>query len=479
MPPNHDSQLMIDDSAHDIFSKEYISLPKTLVDIIKLPSVTNIPFPQKIEEGKCWVQWHNIEFRHDENNNEYYYLYNIPNKYPKNVRLDYKIALEGGWTPTERLIQGWIVKHFETPTFQKLYDHIIEQNIGSNPQIYSNTKTIDEQTALRGVQDLAIKLTVRARYFLAEKNDVQQAIQQLEAILQLLDILKKTDSFSSIFYLHNIYLLVNNELASWMWEHNFTKNQIRQIDQLLSRHHYDYKKMWKQTLDYMLTVSIQTLDKFYTTGRNKNGWLVLQESESSDSFTGMYNFFSPLFEDRQNAANRVEMLYHKISGITDMPYSKANNIITLVDRAYIMPTDRASLLLCARHYVVFDILIEVKTICRGISLLLALNSYYVDHDRYPKTLTDLVPDYIPSIPIDTFSGKPLLYRYIDETASFVYSVGKNEIDDGAPVYGLDDNVFIADEDDLIINPPRNKPNYEWILVTKSELKQEDEDVEPY
>lgn len=49
--------------------------------------------------------------------------------------------------------------------------------------------------------------------------------------------------------------------------------------------------------------------------------------------------------------------------------------------------------------------------------------------RYPENLAALVPEILDKVPIDPFTGKPLIYRLQDDGV-IVYSVGSNEKDDG-------------------------------------------------
>jgi hypothetical protein len=59
--------------------------------------------------------------------------------------------------------------------------------------------------------------------------------------------------------------------------------------------------------------------------------------------------------------------------------------------------------------------------------LIALKAYQVDHGRLPRTLDELVPAYLPAVPLDDYDGKPIRYSYEKKV---VYSVGKDFKDDG-------------------------------------------------
>jgi hypothetical protein len=60
---------------------------------------------------------------------------------------------------------------------------------------------------------------------------------------------------------------------------------------------------------------------------------------------------------------------------------------------------------------------------------IAVELYRRKHNRMPASLTQLVPDFLPSVPNDPFDGKPL--RYIEQRDGFmIYSIGRDRKDDG-------------------------------------------------
>ena len=52
-----------------------------------------------------------------------------------------------------------------------------------------------------------------------------------------------------------------------------------------------------------------------------------------------------------------------------------------------------------------------------------------NNNQFPATLAELVPKYLPLVPIDPFDGQPLRYRP-DRTHVLLYSVGQDQKDDG-------------------------------------------------
>jgi len=70
-----------------------------------------------------------------------------------------------------------------------------------------------------------------------------------------------------------------------------------------------------------------------------------------------------------------------------------------------------------------------RAVLRGATVGLALERYRLATGRWPKELTELVPDYLPAVPTDPFDGRPMRYRPLSDGV-IVYSVGPDGQDDG-------------------------------------------------
>jgi hypothetical protein len=84
---------------------------------------------------------------------------------------------------------------------------------------------------------------------------------------------------------------------------------------------------------------------------------------------------------------------------------------------------------------------------RNLQVAFALEAYRKEHGAYPKELAELAPKYLPQVPDDLFSGKPLIYRRAQD-GYLLYSVGPNGKDDEGR--GRDD---MPPGDDLSIRMP--------------------------
>jgi hypothetical protein len=65
----------------------------------------------------------------------------------------------------------------------------------------------------------------------------------------------------------------------------------------------------------------------------------------------------------------------------------------------------------------------------GLFIGLALELYHREHAKWPESLAELSPKYLPALPPDPITGKPLHYK-IEGDRPIVYSVGVDVDDDG-------------------------------------------------
>jgi hypothetical protein len=61
---------------------------------------------------------------------------------------------------------------------------------------------------------------------------------------------------------------------------------------------------------------------------------------------------------------------------------------------------------------------------------IALKRFSLKHGQWPATLGELAPEFLSSVPIDPFDGKPLRYRPNGDGTYLLYCVGDDGVDDG-------------------------------------------------
>jgi hypothetical protein len=74
---------------------------------------------------------------------------------------------------------------------------------------------------------------------------------------------------------------------------------------------------------------------------------------------------------------------------------------------------------------------DLRTIAglRNAQVALAIQRYRLSKGKLPDQLTELVPDYLDSVPRDPYDGKELRYKKLDR-GFLVYSIGEDLSDDG-------------------------------------------------
>lgn len=80
----------------------------------------------------------------------------------------------------------------------------------------------------------------------------------------------------------------------------------------------------------------------------------------------------------------------------------------------------------------FEIVARTIATDRAADAGIAIEFYRREHGKLPETLEALTPKYLPSVPLDPFTGNPMIYK-VEERGFTIYSFGKNQVDDGGRV----------------------------------------------
>jgi hypothetical protein len=73
-------------------------------------------------------------------------------------------------------------------------------------------------------------------------------------------------------------------------------------------------------------------------------------------------------------------------------------------------------------------IVNTQTIHRSLATACAVERYRMAHGRLPATLEDLVPAFLPSIPTDPLTGKPLCYKPSESSSYLIYGTGWDQTD---------------------------------------------------
>ncbi len=110
----------------------------------------------------------------------------------------------------------------------------------------------------------------------------------------------------------------------------------------------------------------------------------------------------------------------------------------------------------------------------GVITGVALALFHRRNDRYPTTLSELAPEFLPSVPSDRINGEPLRYRLVDGKP-LVYSVGVDRDDDwGRSAVGRDGSISTTNA--AIGNSAASPQNEgDWLLYPQPKSPPIDDD----
>jgi hypothetical protein len=74
--------------------------------------------------------------------------------------------------------------------------------------------------------------------------------------------------------------------------------------------------------------------------------------------------------------------------------------------------------------------IRIEAARRVVVAALALKRFQLQHGKLPATLDELTPQFLASVPVDPYDGRPLRYRLNADGTWLLYSVGEDGVDDG-------------------------------------------------
>jgi len=79
----------------------------------------------------------------------------------------------------------------------------------------------------------------------------------------------------------------------------------------------------------------------------------------------------------------------------------------------------------------------VETTRQATLAIIALERFRLEHNEYPETLGELVPQYMERVPYDRDADGPVIYRRIvkdDGTPDYImYAIGPDRVDNGGEV----------------------------------------------
>lgn len=90
-----------------------------------------------------------------------------------------------------------------------------------------------------------------------------------------------------------------------------------------------------------------------------------------------------------------------------------------------------------------EMFVRDLAINRLLQIDFSIPSFQEKQGTFPRTLDELIPDFLPTIPLDPYTNLPFIDRPSDNDF-LLYSVGKNRRDDNANFTNFD--TYVQSED---------------------------------
>lgn len=74
--------------------------------------------------------------------------------------------------------------------------------------------------------------------------------------------------------------------------------------------------------------------------------------------------------------------------------------------------------------------IRIEAARRVVISAIALKRFQLQHGNFPEKLSELAPEFFPSVPVDPYDGRPLRYHPNADGTYLLYCVGEDGVDDG-------------------------------------------------
>ena len=106
--------------------------------------------------------------------------------------------------------------------------------------------------------------------------------------------------------------------------------------------------------------------------------------------------------------------------------SGSDHYTSVVERYYYFLSDLSvpTFQSVTRRYILLHVRLEQA------GLAVALERFRLSRGEYPSALAELVPDFLPEVPRDIYSGQPFRYHQTEAGSFVLYSFGPDRHDDG-------------------------------------------------
>ncbi len=374
-------------------------------------------------------------------------------------------ALNGEWSPATRPDQYTAIQHFQQPEVARALDRLV----AIKPGFWRVA-----EPGFAGMRRAAKNLVVRARYYHAERGDTDAALADLVGVLGLGSFGYGSGELLGILLAGATEGLALSELRLLSRERPLTRKQMHRVVSAMRDLQPGREERWALVIETQIRPIGQALEGCYTLSGDGRGWLVL--SRLGDALAtpqrqgwrcGAWNGLSVVFNGREVVSAKIETIRAFYEAASGLPYAKALEALEMpaARRDFNLLDGPLNSAQSVRTYAQSTYRVQVGEAAQQNATILtvALSAYWSEVGEYPAALAVLVPEYLESMPLDPFVDEPLRYKLKDDGSYLLYSVFRNQVDDGGLHYWDMGDDRDMEKCDSVYSRPRRESRYEFVV----------------
>jgi len=304
---------------------------------------------------------------------------------------------------------------------------------------------------LARVKSACQRLQIKACAELASARS-DAAFKDVTLMLYLADSVKEESTLISYLVRVACVRIAAQPVWEGLAEHRWSEAQLRDLQSRFTR--YDFLRDIEHPLHSERAAGILTADLLH---RGKYRLTNLQTEYTDEAFFGGNNIFggeilnligraAPHGWYYREQVNYCRLYDGQFRGTYDISSRRVfPRVIQANDKELerVIAGGRSGKMFNAivHHHVIAAMLIPAlervpiraatgQTEADEAALACALERYRMAHGEFPENLDALVPQLMPKLPTDLFSGQPYKYERTSKDHFLLYSIGANERDDG-------------------------------------------------
>ena len=353
--------------------------------------------------------------------------------YFRNVPVAPGDALAGPWDPANRPELRLVLSFVGKQQTSAALDRLAEASRGS-ARIPPYDPTARSWYVL--ARPAAETLVARARRRWVADGDPDGAWSDLLAALQLSRVYQEQPDLTNCLIGHGIETITYDELHALLMEHPPTRGMCDRILADLAKLEMPGVERFPRIYEAQMVVVRGYADTQYARDGSSDGWLdVATWRESTAQVkrprSTWWNLGAMFFDKPSDIDRRLARLTERHADAAELGPLDAYEAIRDIERQAAPAMQLSGPL---PHYFrsLRGAYAEFATIqaFRGAARVgVSLAAWRREHGGYPKTLEELVPGFLPGLPLDPWDGKPIRYQRLPGGYK-LYSVSFDGVDDG-------------------------------------------------